>query len=118
MLAEPIIAGHGSHMKRLVSALLVVAVAAIPTACRQQPQGALKAVVIGDQPKLRDPALGPLPPSDAVLLENVAQGLVSFDASGNIVSAASTNGSRRRAAEALRTGKGSPAPPACAADAG
>src|SRR5581483_8311432 len=85
MLAEPIIAGHGSRMKRLVSALLVVAVAAIPTACRQQPQGALKAVVIGDQPKIRDPALGPLPPADAVLLENVAQGLVSFDANGNIV---------------------------------
>jgi peptide/nickel transport system substrate-binding protein len=85
MLAEPIIAGHGSGMKLLVSALLVVAVAAIPTACREQPQGALKAVVIGDQPKIRDPALGPLPSGDAVLLENVAQGLVSFDANGNIV---------------------------------
>jgi peptide/nickel transport system substrate-binding protein len=72
-------------MRRLVAVLLVVAIAAIPTACRRQPQGALKAVVIGSEPKLRDPSLGPLPPADAVLLENVAQGLVSFDANGNIV---------------------------------
>src|SRR5213596_949781 len=39
----------------------------------------------GTEPKLRDPALGPLPPASAVLLSNVAQGLVRFDASGNIV---------------------------------
>lgn len=45
----------------------------------------MRAIVIGDEPKLRDPALGPLPPADAVLLENVAQGLVRFDANGNIV---------------------------------
>jgi oligopeptide transport system substrate-binding protein len=65
--------------------LLLAVLALIPASCRQQPHGAVKAVVIGDPPKLRDPSLGPLSTADAVLLENVAQGLVRFDASGNIV---------------------------------
>ncbi len=34
---------------------------------------------------MRDPAQGPLGASDAVLLGNVAQGLVRFDATGQIV---------------------------------
>ena len=72
-------------MRRLLALLLLPALTLVPASCRQQPQGALKAVVIGDEPKFRDPALGPLAPSDAVLLQNVAQGLVRFDANGNIV---------------------------------
>jgi peptide/nickel transport system substrate-binding protein len=56
-----------------------------PGACRPTPQGTLEVVVIGDKPKLRDPALGALAPPDAVLVDNVAQGLVQFDAGGNIV---------------------------------
>ncbi|MBW8783083.1 MAG: ABC transporter substrate-binding protein [Novosphingobium sp.] len=72
-------------MRRLLSLLLIPAVALAPAACKPQPQGEIKVVVIGAEPKLRDPALGPLPPSDAVLLQSVAQGLVRFDASGNIV---------------------------------
>src|SRR4029077_144585 len=48
-------------------------------------EGTVKAVVIGAEPKLRDPFLGPLATSDAVLLQNVAQGLVRFDAGGNIM---------------------------------
>jgi peptide/nickel transport system substrate-binding protein len=85
MLDEPVIAGHCTHMQRLFAALLLVAVCTFPVACRQQPQGAVRAVVIGGEPKIRDPVLGPLPPADAVLLENIAQGLVRFDANGNIV---------------------------------
>jgi oligopeptide transport system substrate-binding protein len=84
MLAEWSVAGKRTAMRRLLALMLIPALALVP-ACKPQPQGALKAVVIGGEPKLRDPALGPLPPSDAVLLQNVAQGLVSFDASGNIV---------------------------------
>src|SRR3954466_194255 len=72
-------------MRRLIAALLIPALALVPAACRDQPQGVIKAVVIGDAPKLRDPTRGPLAPADAVLLQNVAQGLVRFDASGNIV---------------------------------
>jgi oligopeptide transport system substrate-binding protein len=72
-------------MRRLIAALLIPALALVPAACRDQPQGVIKAVVIGDAPKLRDPTRGPLAPADAALLQNVAQGLVRFDASGNIV---------------------------------
>jgi oligopeptide transport system substrate-binding protein len=86
MLAEPRIARHAIPMRRLLALLLIPALALVPAGCRKQPQGALKVVVIGGAPKLRDPALGPLPPADAVLLSNVAQGLVRLDANGNIVS--------------------------------
>jgi len=65
-------------------ALLLILALVVP-ACRQQPHGALKVIVIGSDPRLRDPALGPLAPADAVLLQNVAQGLVRFDAGANIV---------------------------------
>jgi oligopeptide transport system substrate-binding protein len=85
MLAEPNVARKAADMRRLLALLLIPVLMLAPGACRQQPQGPLKAVVIGAEPKLRDPSLGPLPSSDEVLLENVAQGLVRFDASGNIV---------------------------------
>lgn len=73
-------------MHRLVALLALVALAMAPAACRKQPQGALKVVVIGGAPTLKDPAAGPLSAPDEVLLGNVAQGLVRFDAAGNIVS--------------------------------
>jgi oligopeptide transport system substrate-binding protein len=72
-------------MRRVLALLAVTALAMVPAACGNQPEGAIKVVVIGGPPKLRDPALGPLPAPDAVLLQNVAQGLVQFDAAGNIV---------------------------------
>jgi len=73
-------------MRRLVASLIVAALALAPAACRKQPEGSLKVLVIGDAPAVRDPAEGPLSLPDQVLLANVAQGLVRFDASGNIVS--------------------------------
>ena len=85
MLAECNVAGKAAGMRSLLASLVAAALLLAPAACQDEPQGPLKAVVIDGEPKLRDPALGPLPPSDAVLLENVAQGLVRFDASGNIV---------------------------------
>jgi len=72
-------------MRRL-TALLMLAALAGASSCRKQPEGAVKVIVIGPAPALRDPALGPLSQPDQVLLANSAQGLVSFDASGNIVS--------------------------------
>jgi peptide/nickel transport system substrate-binding protein len=71
-------------MRRLL-ALLLFALALVPAGCRPQPEGSVKVVVIGGDPKLRDPALGPLSKPDEVLLQNVAQGLVRFDQAGNIV---------------------------------
>jgi peptide/nickel transport system substrate-binding protein len=72
-------------IRRAVALALIAVTAVAPSACRNQPEGTVKVVVIGGEPKLRDPALGPLSSSDAVLLANIAQGLVRFDASGNIV---------------------------------
>jgi len=85
MLAEWNVAAKPAPMRRLLPLLLIAVLAMAPAACRQQPHGEIKAIVIGGDPKLRDPALGPLPLQDEILLQNVAQGLVRFDASGNIV---------------------------------
>src|SRR3954469_25676831 len=72
-------------MRRLLPLLLISALALVSASCRSKPEGTANVVVIGGDPKLRDPAQGPLPAPDAVLLQNVAQGLVRFDAGGNIV---------------------------------
>src|SRR5512141_2911239 len=53
--------------------------------CQRADRGETKVVVIGDPPKIVDPSNGPLTEPQAVLLSNVAQGLVGFDASGQIV---------------------------------
>ena len=72
-------------VRRYLGPILLAAVALTPGACRDKNEGAPKVVVIGSEPQLRDPAAGPLSAPDAVLLSSVAQGLVQFDASGNIV---------------------------------
>ena len=72
-------------MRRLFPLLSLALLATGLTACHRQPEGASKVVVIGAPPKLRDPIEGELAASDAVLLQNVGQGLVAFDANGNIV---------------------------------
>ncbi|WP_037552139.1 ABC transporter substrate-binding protein [Sphingomonas sp. URHD0057] len=72
-------------MRRLLALLVIPALALAPAACRPSAKGAVKVVVIGGDPRLADPAQGPLAAPTAVLLQNVAQGLVRFDAVGNIV---------------------------------
>lgn len=72
-------------MRHLLGLLVVAGLALVPGACRDQNDGAMKVVVIGTAPKMRDPALAPLSAPDAVLLATTAQGLVRFDATGNIV---------------------------------
>lgn len=72
-------------MRRLFALLLLFGLLLVPAACKQRAHGAMHVEVIGGEPQLRDPALGPISLPDAVLLENVAQGLVRFDATGNIV---------------------------------
>ena len=74
-----------SLLRRAVASALAASLAMSATACRELSQGELSVAVIGGDPKLTDPAAGPLAAPDAVLLSNVAQGLVRFDASGNIV---------------------------------
>jgi len=85
MLAEQAVAAKRVAMRRLLSLLPVLALTLAPTACRDQPEGSVKVVVIGGEPSLRDPSEVPLTVPDEVLLQNVAQGLVGFDAGGNIV---------------------------------
>jgi peptide/nickel transport system substrate-binding protein len=72
-------------MRRILAVLMLAALLGTG-GCRKQREGAVKVVVIGGAPKFRDPALGPLSAPDEVLLANAAQGLVQFDAGGNIVS--------------------------------
>jgi len=72
-------------VRRALALTLIAMIAVVPSACRNKPEGTVKVVVIGGAPKLRDPALGPLAAPDGVLLASVGQGLVRFDASGNIV---------------------------------
>ena len=73
-----------SALRRALAMALLVAAAAVTPACERKPEGAVKAVVIGETPKVVDPAAGPLSSGEAVLLTNVAQGLVRFDARGQI----------------------------------
>src|SRR6185369_16524340 len=71
--------------RRVLSLALLACLALALAGCKPQVEGEPRVVVIGGEPRLADPAAGPLAASDAVLLQNVAQGLVRFDASGNIV---------------------------------
>ena len=72
-------------MRRLFALLSLAAFALHASACHRQSEGAAKIVVIGGTPALRDPEDGALTAPDTVLLQSVGQGLVSFDANGNIV---------------------------------
>ena len=72
-------------VRRLIALALGAALAAVASSCRDQPQGEVSVAVIGEEPRIADPAREPLSQSGAILLGNVAQGLVRFDAAGNIV---------------------------------
>jgi peptide/nickel transport system substrate-binding protein len=71
-------------MRRL-AAFAALSALAMLASCRPEPEGAVKVLVIGGAPTVRDPADGPIAFPDQVLLTNVAEGLVRFDPSGNIV---------------------------------
>jgi oligopeptide transport system substrate-binding protein len=52
--------------------------------CERQPEGVVQVIAIGGEPVLANPQGGPLSPASAVLVTNAAQGLVRFDARGQI----------------------------------
>lgn len=62
----------------------LAAVLGASAACDRNSDGAPSVVVIGDAPRLAEPLRGPLAASDAILRENVAQGLVRLDARGQV----------------------------------
>ena len=72
-------------MARFGQLMMVAAALAALAGCRDRNTDALDVVVIGDKaPTIADPAAGPLTPTQQVLMASVAQGLVRFDARGQI----------------------------------
>jgi oligopeptide transport system substrate-binding protein len=70
---------------RFSVALSLIAAFTATVACREKSEGAPRVIVVGDEPRLTDPTAGPLSGPDALLVSSVAQGLVRFDESGDIV---------------------------------
>lgn len=67
------------------AALLLLAALGALGGCRQAESGEVDAVVIAERlPRLADPLTADLAPADLLLIGNVAQGLVRFDAAGDI----------------------------------
>ena len=73
-----------THLLRRCLVLALLAVTAATSGCHRKSEGVLQVLVIGDQPSLADPAKSPLTPGQAVLVANAAQGLVRFDARGQV----------------------------------
>lgn len=69
---------------RLSVAIAAIAAATALSSCHSKAEGVVQVVVIGEQPRLVEPQAGALSPGDAVLVDNVAQGLVRFDARGQV----------------------------------
>ena len=70
--------------RRGLALALAVAGAAFTAGCERQREGAVSVAIIGETPKIIDPAARRLSAGEAILLNNVAQGLVRFDARGQV----------------------------------
>jgi peptide/nickel transport system substrate-binding protein len=70
---------------RAVPLALAAALALAGSGCDRRADGTVVVTVIGERPDLRDPSIAPVGIADALLLANSAQGLVRFDARGQVV---------------------------------
>lgn len=70
--------------RRALLLALAAAAAGSASGCNSEPEGVVQVVAIDGEPELADPRRGPLSTSQAVLISNAAQGLVRFDARGQI----------------------------------
>jgi oligopeptide transport system substrate-binding protein len=70
--------------RRFLAIALAVALPALAAGCDRASDGVVEVVVIDGKPQLVDPQRGELTPSQSVLIANAAQGLVRFDARGQI----------------------------------
>jgi peptide/nickel transport system substrate-binding protein len=70
--------------RRCLTLLLLAAAATTAASCQRKSQGVVQVLVVGDTPRLVDPQRGQLSAGEAVLINNTAQGLVRFDARGQI----------------------------------
>jgi len=68
----------------LLMALLGAALAVGTTACERKSEGVIRVLVIGDEPRLPESRGSPLSTGQAVLIASIAQGLVRFDARGQV----------------------------------
>ena len=68
--------------RRTCAAAGLIMAAFVSVGCQKADQGETTVLVFGEPPKIADPAAGPLDQGQAVLLSNIGQGLVRFDASG------------------------------------
>lgn len=72
-------------MARFGQLVMMAAALAVLAGCRDRNTDALDVIVIGDKaPRIVDPGAGPMTPAQQVLMASVAQGLVRFDARGQI----------------------------------
>ena len=71
--------------RRVTAAASLFLTALLVAGCDRSHSGTTDVLVIGDAPTMVDPAAGSLTEPRAVLLSGVAQGLVQFDAAGQIV---------------------------------
>lgn len=72
-------------LRRAFAAASMLLTVLIAAGCQPPDEGKTNVLVIGEAPKIVDPSTGPLTEPQSVLLANAAQGLVRFDASGQIV---------------------------------
>ena len=75
---------RSTSLRRAAPLALLAALILTATACRQRDDGTVNVTVIGPKPRLVDPASGLVRPGDEMLLSAVGQGLVRFDARGEI----------------------------------
>jgi peptide/nickel transport system substrate-binding protein len=71
-------------VRRLLLTAFITVLGSTLTACDPRDEGVVKVAVIGATPRIADPSARSIGPADEVLLANVAQGLVRFDARGQI----------------------------------
>lgn len=71
--------------RSLVSTALLLILGLSAAGCDRPREGAINVTVVGESLRLADPSSGPLTEPQGVLLANVAQGLVRFDARGQVV---------------------------------
>src|SRR5687768_14362642 len=69
---------------RALPAVLIAALLAVAGGCDAPDTGPIRVSAVGPPPQLVNPNLQPLSPPSAFLLEATAQGLVRFDAAGEI----------------------------------
>ena len=73
-----------AFIRRSLMLAAIAVVAAAMSACQRESEGLVQVIALGDTPRLVDPDGGTLTAGEAILIDSAAQGLVRFDARGQI----------------------------------